>query len=404
MIFYLSKKLRNWLKILRICFLSFEYPPYVIGGAGVYAENITKELLDLGHEVHVMSPSIRYPKNRFLLRKKFVHHEIPTIHRRFLNISSFWFNLSRKYKKISKNAGGFDILHSNDMSDFSLLSCQVNIPRVITIHHLAYQVAKNFSLLQRLSNITGEIGLSPLIEKAVISRPDKIIAVSNYTKKSLISIYKILPSRIEVIPNGINGDGYSFPENEILECKKLLGVLNCFTFLFVGRLNDPRKNLLLVLNALKIMCREKSVKLILVGSGYNTKLRKIISSLGIEKKVIVLGSVDDVTLKKCYCACDALVSTSLLEGFGLVLLEAMASRKPIVALNRGAVSELVRNGVNGFLVENSDPQELAASMVFLIDHPNDTLRIGNRNREWASNFSWAKSAKCIEKVYNSIIS
>jgi glycosyltransferase involved in cell wall biosynthesis len=389
---------------VRICFLSFEFPPYVIGGAGVYAENITKELLDLGHHVHVLSPGPVYRKNNSFLRKKFVHHQIPTIHRRFLNIPSFWFNLSRTYKKISKNVGGFDVLHGNDMSDFSLFSWQVDIPRVITIHHSAYQVAKNFSLIQRLSNITGETGLSPLIEKTVISRSDKIIAVSNYTKKSLISIYNILPSRIEVIPNGINVNDYAFAENEILEYKRLLGILNCFTFLFVGRLNDPRKNLLLVLNALKIICRKKFVKLILVGTGYNVKLSKMISSLGIEKNVIVLGSLDAVTLKKCYCACDALVSSSLLEGFGLVILEAMASAKPIVALNSGAVSELVRNGENGFLVENSDPHDLAVAMGFLLNHPNDVLRIGNRNKEWASNFSWTKSAEHLEKLYNSMIS
>lgn len=387
---------------MRICFLSFEFPPFVLGGAGIYASNITNELSKLGHEVHVLSPSCNIENGVF--RSNSIRHYIPIAHKRFLNIPSFWLKLVRKYNHICKAVGGFDILHSNVISDFSLCNWQVKTPRVVTVHHLSRLVAKKMPLMQRIFDISSETGFVPLIEKSVISRSDKIIAVSNYTKNNLISVYDICPSRIKVIHNGINLKEYKTPENEAHDYKKSLGLGDYFTFLFVGRLNDPRKNLPLLLKAFQIICKHrKNVRLVLVGSCVTSNLMETLRILGIENEVHVLGYVDGVTLKKCYSFCDALVSSSLLEGFGLVLLEAMASGKPVVAINGGAVSELVKNHVNGILVENPNPLELANSMTFLVENPDVVKKIGKINIEKASEFSWAKSAEHTEQVYNSLL-
>jgi glycosyltransferase involved in cell wall biosynthesis len=245
-----------------------------------------------------------------------------------------------------------------------------------------------------------------MIEKIVISRADKIIAVSRFTKETLVSSYYVRPSKIDVVPHGINSNEYFLSKNEILKFKRSIGLDDSVAFLFVGRLADPRKNLLLLLRAFKIMCKDfgKSAKLVLVGAGGPLKIKEIVNSLSVKENIILLGYVESDVLKKCYAACDVVVSPSLLEGFGLVLLEAMASGKPIVALDRGAISELVRDGVNGLLVKKQDPHELAVAMTFFVDHPDVIAEIGEKNREYASqNFSWEKSAELTVDVYETCL-
>src|SRR3990170_9150835 len=152
---------------MRISFVSFEYPPFISGGAGVYALHITRTLAKLGYEVHVMSPTIGKQGACSIKNNVFVHG-IPIIYKSFLSAPSFWFNLWKKYDAISKDAGGFDVIHSNGVSDFSLSKQKVKEPRVVTVHHLARSVAQNMSFMERLFELNGETGLTPIFEKHVI--------------------------------------------------------------------------------------------------------------------------------------------------------------------------------------------------------------------------------------------
>lgn len=368
--------------------------------------HITRELAKLGHEVHVISRSVNGREVHSVENDVFVHR-IPTMRKRFLNAPSFWFTLAKKYSKIRKDIGGFDVLHGNDVDDFSLSKWQAKEPRVVTIHHLACLVAQATPPLKRLLDISGETGFTPLIQKIVISRADKIIAVSKFTKETLISSYHVRRSKIDVIPHGINACEYFLSENEVLEFKKSIGLDNSIAFLFVGRMNDPRKNLQLLLRAFEIMSKNfnKSVKLILVGAGDHLQIKEIAGSLGIKENLILLGYVDDGVLKKCYCACDVFVSPSLLEGFGLTILEAMAAGKPIIAFKVGAIPEIVRDNFNGKVIDKQNPKELSDAMTFFADNLGLAKKIGSRNRKYvAEKFSWEKAARMTERIYQELLS
>ena len=128
------------------------------------------------------------------------------------------------------------------------------------------------------------------------------------------------------------------------------------------------------------------------------------SSLGISKHVVFVGFVEENILKQLYNACDVFVLPSHMEGFGLTLLEAMAAAKPVVASNVGGIPELVKDGVNGILVNSSNPKELATALTFLLDNPKVARNIGSRNREYvAKNFSWEKTAKMTSVLYERIL-
>ena len=391
---------------MKICFVSYEYPPLIIGGAGVYAVHMAKELAQLGHEVHVISPGIYNQKGDSVEDDVFVHR-VPIIHEPFLGAPSFWFSSLRKYPDIYRGMGGFDVVHGNSgIGDLSFFRWRVKGPRVVTTHHLASTAAIHCSFLDRLSPSL-ETGFPSLIsERHVIHRADRIIAVSNFTKNDLIRTHKIPSSRIEVIYNGVSPEGFVFPKEEILRVRASLHLENEIGFLFVGRVDDYRKGLLLLLKAWELFSRkEKSAKLVVVGPGDQTIAKTHARLLDIEESTVFKGYVGNETLNKIYCACDIFVSPSLLEGFGLTLVEAMAAGKPIIAFRVGAIPEIVKDGFNGKTLGSRDPSEFAKAMEFFTRNPECIGRVGSYNRDYASKrFSWKITAVATERVYEELLS
>ena len=383
--------------------MSFEYPPFTIGGAGSYAEHITSELAKLGHEIHVIVPDSheRNTGNNIII------HSIPVLRKPFLHIPSFWFSLFTKYNQIQKEVGKFDVVHGNAISDLTLSNLQVLVPRAVTVHHLARTVTRQFPVSTKLQSLTGEMSITPFVEKKVLDQSNRIIAVSNFTKDSIISEYNISEEKIVVVKNGTNMYENPPSQREIDAFKRAVGVDGYFVFLFVGRLNDPRKNLSFLLTAFGIMLQNRceTSKLLLVGSGDQLNIRDIASSLGISKNLVFLGHVDDAILKLCYYACDVFVSPSLIEGFGLTIIESMAAGKPVIAFAGGAVGELVKDEINGRVLKILDPLQFAQAMIFFKENPCVIKNIGHRNREIAiQNFSWKKSAQNTLAVFNDLLS
>lgn len=376
-----------------------------LGGAGVYASNLCRELAKLGHEVHVISAS---PKRKIIQTSpNLIVHSIPVLNKHFLKTFSFWLRMRRFYKVLQQNIH-FDILHTNVTSGLSLTPHLVKIPRIVTIHHLAktvFQITKN-SPSQIFEDLAGETGIVSRIEKMFIdfdkveiNRADKVVAVSNFVKNSVISTYKVPESKVETIYNGVSWKEYFCSQSEIEEVKRTYKLGNEPTILYVGRL-EKRKNLESLIKAFKLVVEKTNCKLVIAGSGKQSLLKETTVSLGINKHVIFTGFVEDSSLKRLYNACNVFVLPSHMEGFGLTLLEAMAAAKPVVASNIGGIPELVKNGINGILVNTNNLEELATALMFFLDNPELAKNMGLRNREYVEkSFSWEKTAKMTSELY-----
>jgi glycosyltransferase involved in cell wall biosynthesis len=378
----------------------------MLGGAGVYAFHLTKELVRRGHEVHVISPNIEKKETDTVEDGVFVHR-IPVINEPLLYIPSFWFSLSKKNNKLCKSEHGFDIHHDNGViGDVGILRPRLNGQRVVTIHHLQSTFTKHQPLLKGLLSLNLEGAFPSLIlARNVVHRADKIIVVSNFTKNDLMQTYKIPSSRIEVVYNGVFPDDFVFRKKEIQNIKGILHLKDEIVFLFVGRINDPRKDLFLLLKAWALLAKKhKSVKLLVVGSGDQTIARTLAKSMCIGENIFFTGHVGNEVLNKIYCACDIFVSPSLLEGFGLTLVEAMAAGKPVIACNSGATREIVTDGINGKVLNNRDPKSLAEAMEFFVLNPECINKIGRSNREYVSKkFDWKTTATLTERTYENLL-
>ncbi len=390
---------------MRIAFVTFEYPPFINGGAGIYALNITRELVKLGHQVVVFTPDVSENKSKsdlytLKIKKVPVNKKLP------FKALQFWLHLPNEIQKFEKDTR-FDIVHFNGISYWFLKKRLSKAKHIVTIHHLVKDAIKNnnLSFISRLKDISGENSLfMSFLEKKCIKSPDKLVAVSNFTKKQIIESYDIDPAQIEVIYNGIDLNGYSFPDEEIVKTKKQLNLTEQPVILFVGRVDDPRKDLDFLLRSIHKVLGEVDVTLLVTGKGDQAESRKLIDSLGIAKNVVFTGYVDDKYLKKCYALCDIYVCSSKLEGFGLTLVEAMMAGKPIVATNVGAIPEIIQNGINGILVESGDIEGMCMSICTLLKNQKMVDDIGKKNAEHVGNkFNWNQDARELLEVYTNLL-
>jgi len=396
---------------LKICFISSQYSPYTIGGAGVYASCLCKELARFGHEVHAIVPCLN-SSNRQSTDDGVHVHKVQVLNKPLLRTVSFWLRAKKVYKKIEEEIRP-DILHSNVTSDLGLTKNSVKVPRVVTVHHLAKTTFEKvrMPLSQSIINPNTETGIISWIEKKtldfdkiVIERANRIIAVSDFVKKSLISSYSIPSAKISVVYNGVYWRDFATRPNDITTLKKLYNLKDKHVILYVGRI-EPRKGINLLLEAFSILSRKtkRKCRLFMVGKGNKNRLWRMAQKLKIKNKITLIDEVSFDTLRKIYCLPQVFVMPSLLEGFGLTLLEAMAAGKPVVALKVGGIPEIVKDGINGKLVDG-DPVELASALKFFIENPRMARKIGERNRRYvAKNFGWEKTARKTLDVYCEVL-
>ncbi|GAI15492.1 unnamed protein product [marine sediment metagenome] len=173
--------------------------------------------------------------------------------------------------------------------------------------------------------------------------------------------------------------------------------------LFVGKL-APRKGVDILLRALPQVLRETEVKLVLAGSGNQHEYQHLAQALGIPDKLCFLGRVPDDTLRLLYSSCDLFVLPSRLEGLGIVVLEAMAAGKPIIATSVGGIPELIESGQNGILVEAGDEGKLASAIVRVLSDKSLARVIGENNmKKVRERYSWKVAAQKAERLYNELI-
>jgi glycosyltransferase involved in cell wall biosynthesis len=308
--------------------------------------------------------------------------------------------------KIHRLADKFDIIHINSQfisAIVSFLGSRISntlykIPKVVTVHHLDYDeflIERSLSKKKVSFNVNRRI--SKFIESLVVRKAGIVIAVSDYTKNALLRVYGMSHEKIYVIPNGIALD-----PGEHLKAPSSREPNNIF-ILSVARM-EPRKGIPILLEAFEALCKKyPNVRLTLVGKGTN-KISYLQLPMSVKEKIKTYDYLDDKQLRAIYDWCDIYVSASLLEGFGLTILEAMAAGKPVIAARTSAITEFVEDKVNGLLVDPNNWEALYEAIVYLIKNKSLRQNIGKNNTKYVkSHFRWEISAQRTIDVYRELI-
>nr|WP_236642342.1 glycosyltransferase [Salinigranum halophilum] len=173
------------------------------------------------------------------------------------------------------------------------------------------------------------------------------------------------------------------------------------TLLYVGPLSE-RKGIKYLLTAMDDILEQYSeVGLIIVGGGDKRHLQNLAKNLGIESHIRFDGFVSEKLLPEYYRAADIFVFPSLLEGFGMVLVEAMASGLPVISTTSSAIPEVV--GDAGILVSPKSSAEIAEAVETLILNTRYAQSIGSSGRDRVNNqFTWDNTGKKLQEIYNEL--
>ena len=265
---------------------------------------------------------------------------------------------------------------------------------VVTIHDIIHVLYPEF-LPSRAAHAYARF----MIRRA-LTRADRIVTVSDNTRRDLVDYFDIPAARIEVIYNGVSPRfNPAVPRDEKLRVAAKLGITFPY-LLFLGG-EKPHKNVQNVVRAFGNARREHALPHALVLAGplpqNPARLEALISALDLSAAVRRPGIVDDEDLPALYAGADAFLYPTLYEGFGLPVVEAMASGTPVLTSSNSALQEIA--GGHALLVDPMDLDAIAAGIVLLATDANARAEYSALGRKRALDFSWDRTAARTLEIY-----
>jgi len=370
-------------KIALVSPYDFAYP----GGVTNHIFCLERYLTKVGHEVRVIAPVSRAVS---VFGDKF----IPIGKPRPVPVSGSIARISLSLRLASRikavlSQENFDIIHLHE--PFMPMLCSAvlrfsNTANVGTFH--AYQGSPSYNFGRPISTIIIKKRRHKLHGKIAVSKPAMEFAS------------KYVPGYYNIIPNGVDLEHFSSDVSPIDRfCDGKINIL------FVGRL-EKRKGLSYLLKAYQRVKGEiPDSRLIIVGPGIRLrhKYEKWVRRSEL-RDVIFMGHVDYDELPRYYKTADIFCAPATgRESFGIILLEAMAVGKPIVASNIGGYASIVSHGVDGLLVPPKDDKELAQALISLMVDEPLRQQMGAMGKRKAQDYSWEHLAKRILNYYLRIL-
>ncbi|MEM4251537.1 MAG: glycosyltransferase family 4 protein, partial [Candidatus Bathyarchaeia archaeon] len=227
-----------------------------------------------------------------------------------------------------------------------------------------------------------------------------VTAVSSFVADQIEKIYKL---RAQVVNPGIDLETFN-PYVKGERIRRKYGIKDSPLLLTVSRL-WPAKNLETALRSFRIVADNfEDAHYIIVGEGPSRlNLQDLTNRLGLSGRVRFVSDAEVEVLAEYYAACDIFLFPALSEPWGLSLLEAMATGKPVVAADDGGPAEIVDHNVDGLLVEPTDPDSYAEAIIQLLKDRSAMEGIGERAAAKAKTYSWERMACAYAEIYDSLL-
>lgn len=373
---------------MKVIIVSGIYPNIVTkpGGVRPYILNLISASIESGIEITLIGIS-----NKKNIASNYPFTFIPIVSGLKVSCYGFIFNLFLKAHTLS--IPSYSIIHTQrpDSTLPFVLFYKKN-PKICTLHGLVY---KGFFLKKTIfiSHIY------QLIEKFVLKRVDKIIAVNEETKENYLEKYPWLKDKMIVIPVGIDTELFKPMDKHKMQ-EKYGFKKNEKIIIYVGRL-EKEKGLGFLLNSFKEVKKEiTDCKLVLVGDGREKKnLENLAKDLEL-KEVIFMDSLEHDKIPEIMNCADVFALSSLYESGPLVVQEALACGIPVVTTNVGRVQEFIKSDAIGRIVERNEKDFARAIIeIFKMDQEK-TIKAC---RQVAMDFSFEKTAKKIIEVYKNLL-
>ena len=350
------------------------YPWDVPGGVVAHVRDLAETLISFGHEVSVIAPvdDEDAPLPAYVVR---AGRTVPVPFNGSVSRLIFGPVSATRVRRWIHD-GGFDVLHLHSPETLSLpLLALFNArgPMVATFH-AANPRSRIMAMLQsplqvQMEKLNGRIAVSPAARKTIVDH---------------------LGGDAVLIPNGVHVERFAAAE-PLPGWPRSGGTLG-----FVGRVDEPRKGLPVLLDALDLLSRSHpDVQLLVAGPGAVRTL---------PANVTMLGQVTDATKAQVFRSVDVFVAPNTGgESFGIILLEAMAAGTPIVASDIDAFRRVLGDGQAGALATVEDPESFAHACAVLLDEPTRRRRYTEAGVRAVRRYDWSVVAAEVMHVYDTAI-
>ena len=387
---------------MKIIVVSTLYPNSQIYSSGIFVHEQVKELLKLDVDINVIAPVpfipllISWLSERWKLIRKIPSFEkidnVKIYHPRYLAfpkgyLRNFWsYTLYWGMKATIKQISNIDIIHAHGSApeDYGayLLSNKYKVPFILTVH--GDSVYELYKRKKRFRN-----------SKKAIEKAHMVVGVSS----NVIDRVKLLTLRqnnLQVILNGFTQSETSKGIN--LEKHKGINIL------FVATLVERKGCKYLIEAFSKLYNQYPYVYLTIAGGGkLFQEMKNYSKQIGLNDRINFTGVINHYKVMELMSECDIFAMPSWDEAFGVVYLEAMSLKKPIIACKNEGITDVVNDGVEGMLVTPRDSNSIYEKLIILIE--NEKLRndMGERGYQKIKNLTWKNNALKILEVYNNIM-
>ena len=385
---------------MKICMLSWEFPPRIVGGIARHCCSLTRALAQRGHEVNLVT--LEFPGASAYEEMDGVKiHRVPIElgHPHFLTwVLLFNHFIEKRAAKLCREEKP-DIIHAHDwlVSPSAIsLKHSLNVPLILTMHSTETGRALGLHSPDSFA-IDG-------LEWWATYEAHRIIVTSGAMKKEVRDHFGLPMEKLVTIPNAtdlkrfeVSVDRQSVRRKYLLPHEKMV--------LFVGRLT-PQKGVKYLIQAVPLVLRHHSgAKFVVVGEGWlRDSLENLARSIGYLGKILFTGFLPEHALTEIMVSADVLVVPSIYEPFGIVALEGMAAGTPVVVTQTDGLAEIVKHGQTGLLVYPRNPESIAWGVEQILSNPSYAQRLVNNARgEVRKTYNWDVIAEKTIRVYEEAV-
>ncbi|MGG5460549.1 glycosyltransferase [Clostridium sp. B9] len=407
---------------MKIAMFTNNYKPFV-GGVPISIERLSKGLRELGHDVYIFAPS--YDEN--------LHGENEDYSENVIRYRSLK-NKSLNGEMIIPNM--FDSEIEKNFRDLEIDLIHVHHPMLVgnTAQYLSkkYDIPLVFTYHTRYEQYLHKIKAYEKLEKRQAKENNPLRKaegkILEYTKESMVPGYiklfsnscdlvfaptklikdyledKGVKSDIEVVPTGLEGSYFNENTEVVEEIRSTYKGDKEYLFCTVARITKE-KNFDFLVNGLKELKDRigNNFRLMVIGEGpYREEVEKLIVELDLEDNIVFLNNIDNKLISNYYRASDLFLFASKSETQGIVLLEAMAAKTPVIAVRASGVVEVLENGENGFMTyENTSTW--AAKIEEVLNDDNLKKSLEENSYKTALRYMSSNVAKMAEVFYKNAI-
>ena len=389
---------------LNVMMFSWEFPPRIIGGISPHVYFLSKSLAKNGVKVHVVTCDFPGAPDHETVDGVEIYR-IDSYKNPSPDFATWVYLMNLNMQKeaaaiAAKLPEPIDVFHAHDWLVATTgigLKHVFRKPLLVTMH--STEIGRREGLHTSTEKMINET------EAWLTYEAWRVVCCSDYMVQHVKWAFGLPSDKLAMVPNGVNPHAYEALEKQDLRDFRLKFALPQEKIvLYVGRL-VYEKGIHILINAVPKILAKVDAKFVIVGSGYmQEQLSNIVKSMGLEHKVLFTGFVDEENLLKLQKVADVSVVPSLFEPFGIVALEAMAAKSPVIVSDTGGLGEIVDHDVTGVKVYPNNTDSLAWGITKILTDDNFSRKLReNAYKTVLEKYDWNKIAQQTRHMYEAVL-